>query len=71
MLEYNLETGLVISMLLQLTSSFKLDGSNLYTRKNAQVVTNLQTSCNKFVEKLLTCSHCLFLVSWNNFGTSC
>ena len=54
MLEYNLETGLVISMLLQLTSSFKLDG-NLYTRKNAQVVTNLQTSCNKYVEKLLIC----------------
>ena len=52
-MEYNLETGLVISMLLQLTS-FKLVG-NLYARKNAQVVTNLQTSCNKYVEKLLTC----------------
>ena len=30
----------------------------LYTRKNAQVVTSLQTSCNKSVHKLLTsCVH--------------
>jgi hypothetical protein len=31
-----------------------------YTRKNAQVVTGLQTSCYKSVHKL--CSHCLFPV---------
>ena len=40
-----------------------------YTRKNAQVVTSLQTSCNKSVHKL--CSHCLFLVCCDKFGTSC
>ena len=36
-----------------------------YTHKNAQVVTSLRTSCNKL------CSHCLFLVCCNKFGTSC
>ena len=42
-----------------------------YTRKNAQVVTSLQTSCNKSVHKLSTSSHCLFLVCCDKFGTSC
>ena len=38
--------------------------SSSYTRKNAQVVTGLQTSClqicSQAVDKL--CSHCLFLI---------
>ena len=41
-----------------------------YTRKNAQIVTSLQTSCNKSVHKLLTscvrtaCSHCKLRAFW-------
>jgi hypothetical protein len=45
-----------------------------YTRKNAQVVTSLETSCYKSVHKLSTCklcSHCLIVSScFNKFGTS-
>ena len=41
----------------------------IYIRKNAQVVTSLQTSCNKSVHNL--CSHCLFLVCCDKFGASC
>ena len=47
---------------------------NIYTRKNAQVVTSPQTSCyqtvcSQAVNKL--CSHCLFPVCFNKFETSC
>ena len=43
----------------------------LYTRKNAQLATNLQTNCYKPVHKLSTnCVHCLFPVV-NMFGTTC
>jgi hypothetical protein len=31
-------------------------------KKNAQVVTDLQTSCNKVVVDIWMCSHCLFPV---------
>jgi hypothetical protein len=38
--------------------------SHTYTRKNAQVVTGLHTSCYKSVQQAVDklCSHCLFLV---------
>ena len=39
-----------------------------YTGKNAQVVTSLQTSCNKFVHKLST--SCFRTACCNKFGTS-
>jgi hypothetical protein len=43
-----------------------------YTRKNAQVVTSLQTSCYKSVHKLSTsCVHTACSSSCNKFGTSC
>ena len=52
----------------------------MYTRKNAQAVTSLQTSCYKSANKLSQvcsqavnklCSHCLFPVCCNKFETSC
>ena len=39
-----------------------------YTRKNVQVVTNLQTSCNKFVHKLFT--RCICTACSEFVGTS-
>ena len=41
-----------------------------YTRKTAQVVISLQTSCNKSVYNLSTSCACI-LVCCNKFGTSC
>ena len=49
-----------VSLKMMLGVSF----SPIYTHKNTQVVTGLQTSCYKSVHKL--CSHCC-----NKFGTSC
>ena len=46
---------------------------DLYTRKNVQVVTSLQTSCNKFVHKLaamLLYHDCNSLNCWNNLVIS-
>ena len=46
-----------------LSSCYKIV-THYFTRKNAQVVTGLQTSCCKSVQKLSSvdklCSHCLF-----------
>ena len=44
------KTSLEIVEIVALTMSY----CPRYTRKNAQVVTSLQTSCNKFVHKLST-----------------
>ena len=41
---------------------------NVYTRKNAQVATDLQTSCNKSVHKLLT--RCIRTACSEFVGTS-
>ena len=50
-----------------------LDAVN-YTRKNAQVVTRLQTSCYKSVHKLLKVVFallCSYLLFGTKFGTNC
>ena len=45
-----------------------IDNTSEYTRKNAQVATDLQTSCNKSVHKLLT--RCIRTACSEFVGTS-
>ena len=51
-------TAATIEDINTVTKTYSYINDYLYTRKNAQVVTSLQTSCNKSVHKLLTsCVH--------------
>ena len=46
----------------------------VYARKNAQAATNLKTSCNKSVHKMLTSLSCFFQVvrtSWSKLLITC
>ena len=47
---------------------FQYEQNEMYTRKNAQVATDLQTSCNKSVHKLLT--RCIRTACSKFVGTS-